>query len=314
MADREPASAGTEGDERRDDTRCGTELEGIRCGINRAHHHFASERGERPAFPRQVSGGEGPVVRDDPFAEQRLGARGRQRQRRQGEVADLGTKIIRRILLQQFAQDRLRMGTAVRLTQSDDGVRFAKLAAHHDLASGGLFLQQRDTVELLGANLPGEADSSAGQEGRREHDSDGTPWSPPGHAEDGARRPDGACAYRLTTQEAREVIGQFPCGGIAAARLLLQTLQAKGLQVCGNAGLESADGNGIEGFHLLDDRMRRLAEKRRAAGEQFVKNRADGIHVRGRSKCRAPPRRLLRRHVGRRAENLAGESELGVGS
>ena len=67
--------------------------------------------------------------------------------------------------------------------------------------------------------------------------------------------------------------------------------------------------HGAYGARLLredprDDRLRRRARVWRLAGEHFIKNRAERIDV-GTAVDGAVARRLLRAHVGRRAETQA---------
>ena len=83
----------------------------------------------------------------------------------------------------------------------------------------------------------------------------------------------------------------------SAYRLLSQTMQANGDQVARHTGLEPARGEGLLAEQPADDVHRRGSVEGRPAGEQFVQDDAQRIHVRGRAGLPQAAIGLLRGHV-----------------
>ena len=113
--------------------------------------------------------------------------------------------------------------------------------------------------------------------------------------------------HRPAGQEPAQVVGQRRGRRVPAGRVLLQALQAHRLQVAGHlraaAGPTGSGASWITRFRVVD---RRVAAERRAAGEQFVQDRPERLHVGRRPDLVVPPGGLLRGHVRRRAEQVAG--------
>jgi choline dehydrogenase-like flavoprotein len=114
-------------------------------------------------------------------------------------------------------------------------------------------------------------------------------------------------------QEAVQVVGQGGGGGIAAARLLAHRLQADVLQVTRQLGIESPRPARLF-FQHLQQQQPALAREGADAGEHLVEHDAEAVDVGAGIDAAAVAPGLLRAHVRRRAEYLAGLRQRGVAS
>lgn len=78
---------------------------------------------------------------------------------------------------------------------------------------------------------------------------------------------------------ALQVISQRLGGAVTAVGFFLQTLQSNRFQIPGYDGVQQARRGGFAVDHLLDRRHHRVGSERRAAGQAFVEDRAQRIHV-----------------------------------
>ena len=95
--------------------------------------------------------------------------------------------------------------------------------------------------------------------------------------------------------------------------MLFQAFEANRFQV---AVETSVDGAGPDRFlvrHLAQRFENRAGLEGRTAHEQFVENGAQTVNVRRRAHFFRPARRLFRRHVGGRAEDGPGKSNIACG-
>src|ERR1700722_13399508 len=84
-----------------------------------------------------------------------------------------------------------------------------------------------------------------------------------------------------TVQEALQVVSQFAAGRVAVTRRLLQTFQADRFQFNRRSALEFRRRDGLFGKNLLHGDQRRLPLERGPPREQFIKNSAERINIRG---------------------------------
>src|SRR5690348_14226625 len=92
--------------------------------------------------------------------------------------------------------------------------------------------------------------------------------------------------------------------------IFAQTLEADCFQIARSRGIEQPRGDRLEFMDLAQSFLERDSDERRPVGQKEVKDRAKGINVAGRTYFPALASSLLRRGVRRRAQDLAGESEL----
>ena len=118
---------------------------------------------------------------------------------------------------------------------------------------------------------------------------------------------------RLVLQEASEFIRQLLRGGVAGGWLLGQALQADRFQIARERWIEHARRNRLLFHHQLHRFQWRRGGEGRPAGETFVENRAQRIHVAARAHLGVFAPRLLRRHVVGRAEHRACKGQFRVG-
>ena len=150
---------------------------------------------------------------------------------------------------------------------------------------------------------PGGAGGEDDRQGRQQAGRDGVAPAPPPPLPE---RADPAGPDRLAGPEPAEVLGQLQGAGVALPGLLREALQTDRLQVGGNPGLQPAGRHRLLVQHLHDRLHRRDALERRAAGQQLVEDRAQGVDVRGRADRLALAPGLLGRHVVGRPEDLTG--------
>ncbi len=149
-----------------------------------------------------------------------------------------------------------------------------------------------------------QAQGNQGQQRRRQ-------GVPPDQFDGPTERVQGSGLGRLSGQETAEVLGESRGAGIAFGRGLFQALQDDRLQVAGDAPAEARRGNRLDAGNLRQQRDDRVALERRPAGQAFVKDRSEGIDVRGRADVLSPGR-LFRGHVTRRAEQFPGAREVAL--
>ena len=125
-------------------------------------------------------------------------------------------------------------------------------------------------------------------------------------------RRDRAGPDRLAPQIPPQLLGQLGGRGVPLLRRLLQALPADRLQILRQRRVQRPHAGRL----LLDDLPNRVDRgrpgMRRAAAEHRVEHRAERVDVRRRADRRQIALRLLRRHVGRRAEHLAGGREVAL--
>ena len=149
------------------------------------------------------------------------------------------------------------------------------------------------------------ADGTASQEqpdGQQQRGNRGiTPAPPPGHA----KKADAAGQDGFAAEDAVQVVGQRLGRRIARVRLLLEAFQADRFQVERQPALQPTGRHRVLKTHLLERIDRGRAPKRRAAGQQLVKDRTERIYVRRRPHFVRFSLGLLGRHVRRRAQDRA---------
>ncbi len=143
------------------------------------------------------------------------------------------------------------------------------------------------------------------QSGRR-----GAPPHPPGQPLHPARR---TGRDRVAAPVAMQVLRQRRRTGVATRRLLVQTLQADGLQVARHSGVQPRGRHRVLGQHLLERRCRRLRPEWRPARQKLVQDRPQGVYVRRRPDRVPLALGLLGSHVARRADGDAAERQPAAG-
>ena len=112
-------------------------------------------------------------------------------------------------------------------------------------------------------------------------------------------------------QETAQVLCQCTRVAVALIRPLFQALAADRFEVARDAGVEDARGDWVGGGDLVQGGGEGFGGEGRAASEEVVKDGAEGIDVAGRAGGLAGG--LFGRDLIRRAEDLAGEGEVGIG-
>ena len=108
-----------------------------------------------------------------------------------------------------------------------------------------------------------------------------------------------------------EVFGQGLGAGVAAGGILIEALEADRFQFPVHLSPEAGRRRRFSLGNLAQDLQRRGTREWRAAREQFVENRPQGIHVRRGGHSRRTAGGLLGCHVGRGADHRAGDGEGG---
>ena len=93
------------------------------------------------------------------------------------------------------------------------------------------------------------------------------------------QRANSSSPYRPTSEEPSQLLGQFLRRGVSLAWLFLQALQANGLQVARNIGVEPSGAGGL----IMDDVVKQhadIAAEGPFAGKQLEEDDAQRIHVR----------------------------------
>ncbi len=111
---------------------------------------------------------------------------------------------------------------------------------------------------------------------------------------------------RLARPISPQVLRQCGGVGIPPRRLLLEALQADRLDVARQARDQPRGGDRLDRLDLLERLQQRGGLERRPAGQQLVQDRAQRIHVRGRSDVPGVAPGLLGRHVAGRAQHRIG--------
>ena len=119
------------------------------------------------------------------------------------------------------------------------------------------------------------------------------------------RGPDRPRHDRPARQETAQVIRQRLGRRVTPVRLLLQALQADGLQVARDVALEPARRHRLLRHHLLERGQRRGPLEGRPAGEHLVQERAQAVDIDGGRDLPVLPRRLFGGDVAGRAQDLA---------
>ena len=109
---------------------------------------------------------------------------------------------------------------------------------------------------------------------------------------------------RPATKIPPQLVGHGLGGRIPPCRRFLKTFQADRLQISWNATIESARAGRLVLNNLLEQHADASA-KRRVSRKQFEEDDAKRVHVRTAIRIVAGARGLLRRHVGRSADDLA---------
>ena len=112
--------------------------------------------------------------------------------------------------------------------------------------------------------------------------------------------------HRLVRQPPLALLRQLPAAGVAAGGPTRQRLHAHRRQRLGHVLPHRPRRGDVPGLDLLQQRRQVVALHRRAAAQQVVQRRPEAVDVAPRADLLQPPGRLLRRHVGRRADGLAG--------
>ena len=164
----------------------------------------------------------------------------------------------------------------VRLHALDDlrGVERVDHVEHLGLLGGAL--QRRRLHELLG-----EAGEVPEPERRAERDGDeqaGRHGVAPAPAPEPFDPADRACADRLAAQEAPQVVGQLPRGGIAPGGRLGHRLQADRLQVARDLVVELPRRPRLV-LEDLEDQHPAVAPERPLAGQQLVEDDAEAVDI-----------------------------------
>jgi len=108
----------------------------------------------------------------------------------------------------------------------------------------------------------------------------------------------------LAGAEALQVLGQCESRGVAVGGRLGEGLEADGLEVAVDAGIELAWWGRLVGLDLADD-LHPGAQKRRVLAQQFVEHGAEGVDVGERADLMGAASGLLGGHVGGGAHDLA---------
>jgi len=103
-------------------------------------------------------------------------------------------------------------------------------------------------------------------------------------------------------EERPQVVGQFLGAAIALLGGLFQTFQTDRFQIAPDARREARERQRGLVADLEQDVDAVGGDERWAAGQRFIENGAEGPHIGRRPGHAGLPARLLRRHVGRRAE------------
>ena len=168
----------------------------------------------------------------------------------------------------------------------------------------------------LGTQVPGGRDRAAGQEREGQHQARGQRGdrrvAPAPFA--AAAKPSGRPgANGLAAQESAQVVRQRRRGGITCGGGLFQTLEADGLQVHGDLGVEQTRRCGLDVQHLEQRFGGAFRAERRPVRDHLVEDRPQRIDVAGRADLRQLSRRLFGRHVAGRAQDLPAAGQVGIG-
>ena len=106
-------------------------------------------------------------------------------------------------------------------------------------------------------------------------------------------------------EEASQIVGEIVGAGVTFGGVFLQAFQTNRLQVARQFWLQPAGRHRLLRAHQLQSLQHRGAAKRRPARQHLVEDGAQGIHVGRRADSLDLTRRLLGRHVARRAHDLA---------
>ena len=117
---------------------------------------------------------------------------------------------------------------------------------------------------------------------------------------------------RPALQPGAQVVGQGLGRRVAAARVLLQALQADRLQVARDLRVDPGRGLGTLLLHRSQGVDHAVAAEGRLAGQQRVEHGAQAVDVGRRGDRAAAARGLLGRHVGGRAQDGARLGQLDV--
>ncbi len=144
---------------------------------------------------------------------------------------------------------------------------------------------------------PGDAEQHGDRQRRCEQGLHRAASAPPHGLPDTPRSPGGD---RTTVEVTLQLVQQVGRGRVPCRRLLLQALQADRLQVAVDGTVALRRRDRVVLGHLPQRLDGRRAEERRAARQQRVENRAQRVHVGGRSDQPRHPGGLFRRHVAGR--------------
>ena len=117
---------------------------------------------------------------------------------------------------------------------------------------------------------------------------------------------------RSAVEETAEVVGQGVGGGVPPLGLLPQAGQRDRLQVAGHAGHKARGGDGLGRADLVERLVQGRAPVRRAAGQELIQDRPQGMHVGGAAHGSGRAPGLLGGHVGGGAHDRAGPGQLRV--
>jgi hypothetical protein len=121
---------------------------------------------------------------------------------------------------------------------------------------------------------------------------------------------DGAGVDGFAGVEAAQVRGEGGGAGVAAGRVFFQAAQADGVEVARHAGLQAARRHRLLAEDLAERLQRRVAQERRPAGETFVQDGPQRVHVGGRPHVAVLAGGLFGRHVAGRAEHRPGARQV----
>jgi hypothetical protein len=222
------------------------------------------------------------------------------------ELAQLGRAAVPQPAPRPFQCGR-RLGPARRL-QVPDHVR--EILRGGPLRGGRIRFRRALDSGALEEVPTRAADQGAGEyqearDRRRQGRAPADPPDQPPHRTVGARR-DG-----LAPQEAVQVVLQGRGGGVPEARVLVQALQADGLQVPRHPGVQQRRRHRVPIEQLLHGFHRRRGPKGRPAGQHLVEDRAQRVHVRRRADRAGPTAGLFRGHVAGRPDRRARLSQTG---